>query len=110
MFERIISINNNYAIVKISNNFNNDILNYNVIFDDSSKRILGEINEVINFEAKISFLGEFIDNRFFSGVIRKPSTNCMIRIINQQENITMSLHPITTVPIHISAVAVSQTV
>lgn len=85
MFERIISINNNYAIVKISNNFNNDILNYNVIFDESNKKILGEINEVINFEAKISFLGEFIDNNFFSGVIRKPSLNCMIRIINQQE-------------------------
>jgi len=85
MFERIISINNNYAIVKISNNFNNDILNYNVIFEDSNKRILGEINEVINFEAKISFLGEFIDNKFFSGLIRKPSPNSRLRIINQQE-------------------------
>lgn len=85
MFERIISINNNYAIVKISNNFNNDILNYNVVFEESNKRILGEINQIINFEAKISFLGEFIDNKYFNGLIRKPSLNSMIRIINQQE-------------------------
>ena len=85
MFERILSITKNYAIVKVSNNVNNDILNYNVILEDSEKKVLGEIDEVINGEAKISFLGEYIDNRFFSGIIRRPTLNANIRIINQQE-------------------------
>ena len=85
MFERILSITKNYAIVKVSNNVNNDILNYNVILEDSDKKVLGEIDEVINGEAKISFLGEYIDNRFFSGIIRRPTLNANIRIINQQE-------------------------
>ena len=85
MFEKILSITKNYAIVKVSNNINDDILNYNVILEDKDKRILGEIDEVVNDEAKISFLGEFINNRFFSGIIRRPTLDANIRIINQQE-------------------------
>ena len=65
MFEKIISITKNYAIVKISNNIGDDILNYNVVLEDKDKKILGEIDEVINDEVKISFLGEFINNRFY---------------------------------------------
>ena len=85
MFEKILSITKNYAIVKVSNNISDDILNYNVILEDNNKKILGEIDEVINNEAKISFLGEYVDNRFFSGIIRRPTLNSNIRIINQQE-------------------------
>ena len=85
MFEKILSITKNFAIVKISSNINDDILNYNVILEDKDKRILGEIDEVIDDEAKISFLGEFINNRFFSGIIRRPTLKANIRIINQQE-------------------------
>ena len=85
MFEKILSITKNFAIVKVSNNISDDILNYNVILEDNNKKILGEIEEVINNEAKISFLGEYIDNRFFSGIIRRPTLNSNIRIINQQE-------------------------
>ena len=85
MFEKILSITKNFAIVKVSNNINDDILNYNVILEDNNKKILGEIDEVVNNEAKISFLGEYIDNRFFSGIIRRPTLNSNIRIINQQE-------------------------
>ncbi len=85
MFEKILSITKNYAIVQISNNISDDILNYNVILEDKEKKILGEIDEVINNEAKISFLGEFIDGRFYSGIIRRPTLSSMIRIINKQE-------------------------
>lgn len=85
MFEQILSITKNYAIVKVSNNINDDILNYNVILEDNDKKILGEIDEVVNNEAKISFLGEYINNRFFSGIIRRPTLHSNIRIINQQE-------------------------
>ena len=85
MFEKILSITKNNAIVKISNNISDDILNYNVILEDNNKKILGEIDEIINDEAKISFLGEFIDNRFYSGIIRRPTLNSKIRIINKDE-------------------------
>jgi hypothetical protein len=85
MFEKILSITKNFAIVKVSNNINDDILNYNVILEDNNKKILGEIDEVIRDEAKISFLGEFINSRFYSGIVRRPTLHAKIRIISQQE-------------------------
>ena len=36
MFERILSITKNFAIVKVSNNITDDILNYNVILEDGN--------------------------------------------------------------------------
>ena len=85
MFEKILSITKNFAIVKVASNINDDILNYNVILEDKDKKILGEIDEVVNDEAKISFLGEFINDRFFSGIIRRPTLHANIRIINAKE-------------------------
>ena len=85
MFEKILAITKNYATVKVYSGINNDILNYNVILEDNDKRILGEIDEIVNDVAKISFLGEFINNKFSSGIIRRPTLNAKIRIINQQE-------------------------
>jgi len=85
MFERIMSIDNNSAKVKISNNFNVDILNYHVVFEDSEKKILGIVNEINNNDAIISFLGEFKNIKFYEGIIRKPTVFSSIRIINQQE-------------------------
>ena len=85
MFKEITAISKNYAIVKIDNVINDDLLNLNVIFEENNKRILGEIEEIINSEAKITFLGEFINDKFFDGIIRKPSINTKIRIINGNE-------------------------
>ena len=85
MFKEITAISKNYAIVKIDNVINDDLLNLNVIFEENNKRILGEIEEIINSEAKITFLGEFINDKFFDGIIRKPSINAKIRIINGNE-------------------------
>ena len=85
MFKEITTISKNYAIVKIDNVINDDLLNLNVIFEENNKKILGEIEEIINSEAKITFLGEFINDKFFDGIIRKPSINAKIRIINGNE-------------------------
>ncbi len=85
MFEKIMSITKNFAIVKVSSNTSDDILNYNVVLEDKDRKILGEIEEIVNAEAKISFLGEFINDRFFSGVLRRPTMTSNIRIINSTE-------------------------
>lgn len=86
MFKQILSINKNNALVIIDNNvFSEDILNYYVMFEDNDKKILGEISEVDQNQVKINFLGEFINNKFLSGIIRKPSLNSQIRIINDEE-------------------------
>ncbi len=84
MFNEIIEISKNYALVKIEGNIADDLLNYNVVFEDD-KKILGEIEGISDNSAKITFLGEFIDGKFFSGTIRKPSLKAKVRIINKEE-------------------------
>lgn len=85
MFKEIVAISKNYAIVKIDSMITDDLLNLNVIFEEQNKKILGEIEEIGNNEAKINFLGEFHGDKFFEGIIRKPSTSATIRIINSSE-------------------------
>jgi hypothetical protein len=85
MFKEIVAISKNYAIVKIEGNTSDDLLNMNIIFEDGTKRILGEVEEVNNEQVKVSFLGEFINGRFLGGIIRKPSLTSKIRMINQEE-------------------------
>ena len=85
MFERILSVTKNFAIVKTSNSINDDILNYDVILEDNDRKILGEIEEIIDGNAKITFLGEFINDKYYSGIIRRPTLNAKIRIINSSE-------------------------
>ena len=53
MFKEIVAISKNYAIVKIDNMVNDDLLNLNVVFEEENKKILGEIEEVNNNEVKI---------------------------------------------------------
>ena len=85
MFKEIVSITKNYAIVKIDSIINDDLLNLNVVFEEDNKKILGEIEEINLDEVKINFLGEFHDNKYFDGIIRKPSIKANIRIINSSE-------------------------
>ena len=82
MFKRILAISKNYALVEIDSLISEDLLNYYVVFIDNEKKFLGEINEIDGNRVKITFLGEFIDNRFISG---KPSLTSNIRIINDIE-------------------------
>ena len=85
MFKEIVSISKNYAMVRIEGNTNDDLLNMNLVFEDQVKKILGEVEEIIDGQVKVSFLGEFIDGRFYSGIIRKPSLSSSVRMINKDE-------------------------
>ena len=85
MFKEITAISKNYAWVKIEGTTNEDLLNMNLVFEDSGKRILGEVDEVDDGKVKVSFLGEFVENKFQSGIIRKPSLSANVRLINKEE-------------------------
>ena len=85
MFKEITAISKNYAWVKIEGTTNEDLLNMNLVFEDNGKRILGEVDEVDDGKVKVSFLGEFVNNRFQSGIIRKPSLSATVRVISKEE-------------------------
>ena len=62
-----------------------DLMNVHVVFEAPEQRILGEVEEVTDEVIKIRFLGEFTNNRYVSGVIRKPVLSSTIRTITDDE-------------------------
>ena len=87
MFGKIIYISNNEAHVEVSNDtaMTTNIMNMHVIFEDEKKKVLGEVEDINDQIIKIRFLGEIVGNRFVGGVIRKPTFNASLRLINREE-------------------------
>ncbi len=87
MFGKIVYISNNEAHVEVSNDngISTNIMNMHVIFEDEKKKILGEVEDISNGIIKIRFLGEIANGRFLGGVIRKPTFNATLRLINRDE-------------------------
>lgn len=87
MFDKIITINKNSAVVSLSDDKTKlkDLINMHVVFEDNNKKILGEIDSINKDSVNVNFLGELSNNDFIGGLIRKPSMDASIRIINDEE-------------------------
>lgn len=87
MFGKIKFINDNIAHVENENKEfeNKDLMNVHVIFESAEQRILGEVMEINPDIIKIRFLGEYQNNRYVNGVIRKPLLSSKIRLIDESE-------------------------
>lgn len=87
MFGKILYISDTEAHVAIPSDgaISTNLMNMHVIFEDDKKKILGEVEDISDQIIKIRFLGEFSNGHFASGVIRKPSFNSNIRLINDEE-------------------------
>ncbi len=83
----IVDINGNYIIVK--NNFDitkyGSLMNVHVVFDDGTKKIVGEILKATTTEINIAVVGEIINNEFVPGITTKPSFASAVRIVNREE-------------------------
>ena len=87
MLGKILTISKNTATLSINKDAGeiNDLINLHVVFEDNNKKILGEIDSINEDTIKVTFLGELTENDFIGGLIRKPSLNASVRIINKQE-------------------------
>ena len=87
MFGKIIYISDNIAQIEIPDGtpVAENLMNMHVIFEDSTKKILGEIEDIDAKIIKVRFLGEFVENKFVTGVIRKPTLSATLRVITQEE-------------------------
>lgn len=87
MLGKILTINKNSALIEINKLDTSlpDLINLHVVFEDESKKILGEIESIDEKSIKINFLGELTSNGFIGGLIKKPSLNAKCRIINFDE-------------------------
>jgi len=87
MFGKIVYINDTLAHIEIAEGtpIAANLMNMHVIFEDENKKILGEVEDVDTKIIKVSFLGEIVDGKFVGGVIRKPTLQANLRIINKEE-------------------------
>ena len=86
MFGKIIYISNNEAhVTVIREDISTSIMNMYVVFEEGQRRVLGEVNDISDQLVKINFLGEFEQNRFLPGLLRKPNFSSNIRMITEEE-------------------------
>lgn len=88
MLGKVLTITKNSAIVGVNKETITgikDLINLHVVFEDSDKKILGEVDSIEQDTIKVSFLGELTDHDFVGGLIKKPSLDANVRIINQEE-------------------------
>ena len=87
MFGKILYISDTEAHVETpkDGSLSTNIMNMHVIFEDEKKKILGEVEDVGSEIIKIRFLGEITNGKFVGGVIRKPTFNSHLRLINDDE-------------------------
>ncbi len=87
MFGNIKAINKNSALVEIEmdKKLVGDLLNMHVVFVDDDKKILGEVEDIGDGTAKINFLGEMTERNFIGGLLKKPTLDAKVRIINESE-------------------------
>lgn len=86
MIGKIIYISDNVAHIKVEGNIlAQDMMNMHIVFEDESKKIIGEVEDMDMELIKVRFLGEIKDNKFLGGVIRKPSLSANVRVISKEE-------------------------
>lgn len=86
MFDEIIFISNDKAKIKIkSKNNANNLMNLYVIFEESNRRIVGEVESIDGEIANINFLGEIIESEFINGLVMKPKLDSIVRLITNDE-------------------------
>ena len=87
MFGKIIYISDTEAHIEVPKEEkpSTNIMNMHVIFEDEGRKVVGEVEDLGAEIIKIRFLGEIENNNFIGGVIRKPTFNSKIRLIDQSE-------------------------
>ena len=86
MFGEIIDIYDDVVILENkTGQIDTNYLNIHVVFNDNNRKIIGEIINISKNEIKVSLIGEIINDRFVSGLVRKPNLSGGCRIIYKSE-------------------------
>ena len=104
MLGKILTISKNSATIEINKEANeiNDLINLHVVFEDENKKILGEIDSIDQDTIQVTFLGELTENDFIGGLIKKPSLDASVRIINEDELRILTGNPDMSIPLGVS--------
>ena len=86
MFGKIIELRDNYIYLENKlGRAETNLIGYHVIFNDSNKTLVGEIENISIEKIEILLIGEIKNNMYMAGIIKKPSPNATVRIITKKE-------------------------
>jgi len=87
MLGNIVNIEENYVYIKLGIDMTTQasLSNIHVIFEDGTKKIVGEIIKIGLDNAKVMIVGEIENGVFSPGINKKPSFKSTIRIITMDE-------------------------
>ena len=87
MFDHIIKINDEGALLKLTNkDVEMNLLGLHLVFEKDDKKVVSEIDLVNEDTVEAHFIGEIIDGKYYNGVVHKPDTNSAIRLMKEEED------------------------
>ena len=86
MFGKILKIDNNeLTIENLGRKAISSLMNCHIVLEDEFRKVVGEIIYIDESLIKVLLVGEIVNNKFISGIIKKPSAISNIRIITMDE-------------------------
>ncbi len=86
MFGKIIKIDGNMCqIENLKKEAHSELMNCHLIFEEMNRKVVGEITEISSQDINVLLVGEIENNIFSPGVVKKPGSNTIARIITGNE-------------------------
>lgn len=85
MFERITLIGDHGVSIKLREGQVENMMNMHLVLTEGEKVVICEVEYIKDLIIEARFLGEIIDQKFYGGLIGKPSLNASIRLLNDEE-------------------------
>lgn len=87
----IIALKNDLIKVKITNTSLKEacLINNYIVFEDNNLKVVGEIGSVEQDILEVNLVGEIRNNLFFTGLTNYPSFKSLVRLITDEELITI---------------------
>ncbi len=87
MFDKIVYISDKGCNIKLKDaeNISMNLMNLHLIFEDDTKKVLGEVDDLDGDLVKARFLGEIVNDKVVPGTLRKPKIDAKVRVVEQSE-------------------------
>ena len=87
MLGNIIAIEENIVSIKLNIDLSKfqSLINLHVVLQESDRTVVGEIIDIKDGIAYINLLGEFINNKFVYGIIKKPGFSATVKLVSREK-------------------------
>ena len=87
MLGNVIGIEENVVQLKLKVDLEKvqNLINMYVVFEEQARLIVGEIIDIKDGIAYINLLGEFINEKFVFGVVKKPSFGSSVKLVSKEK-------------------------